>query len=57
MLDVKKDFYNGRLRGKAEILRQRGQTEDLMKLDSLMRVYGERPPRWRHRLAKLLLGV
>jgi SAM-dependent methyltransferase len=57
MLDVKKDFYNGRLRGKAEILRQRGQTEDLMKLDSLMRVYGERTPRWRHRLAKLLLGV
>jgi len=57
MLDVKKDFFNGRVRGKAEILRQRGQTEDLMKLDALMRVHGERAPRWRHRLAKLILGV
>jgi len=57
MLDAKKDFFNGRLRGKAEILRQRGQTEDLMKLDSLLRVCGERAPRWRERLAKLLLGV
>jgi SAM-dependent methyltransferase len=57
MLDKKDDYFNGRLLGKAELLRHRGQTEDVMKRDFLMALCGMKAPRSRHRLAKFLLGL
>ncbi len=57
ILHVKKDFFNGRVRGEPKLLRHRGQTEDLMKLNFLMGICGIKAGRSRHRLAKFLLGI
>lgn len=57
ILDLKKDFFNGRIRGVPGLIRHRGKPEDRMKLDFLTGIAGTRTGRSRHRLAKFFLGM